>query len=98
MRWIPIILALAGCTTTGARLEHPAPRGHAPTVPVTVSEISRASLPNTCQLEPGHLVGCSLLWPGQRCEIYLADDLRGALRREVLAHERAHCGGWAHGD
>ncbi len=95
MRW-PLIglLMLGGC----AHLEYDAPQaaGYTPTVPVTVAYIPRADLSGVCRLTPDRLVGCSLLYH-DRCEIYVADDLRGRLRREVVAHEEAHCGGWQHG-
>ena len=86
---------LAGCGTT-SKLEHPAPRGYRPDVPVTVAYAPARSLPKICTLPPDRLVGCSLLWPGERCEIYVAEGLDPRLTREVLRHETAHCGGWTH--
>lgn len=91
-------MALAGCGHVSGELEHAAPIGYEPRVPVSVTRVARERLPAACDLEPGRLVGCSKLWPGERCEIYVARGLTPRLERDVLAHERAHCGGWVHGE
>ena len=95
-----LCLAVAGCTTVSGELEHPPPDAWAgrATVPVRVDYVRREDLPGLCQLSPDRLVGCSILWPGERCVIYVARGLTPALRRDVLAHERAHCAGWVHED
>lgn len=92
-------LALAGCTTVNGELEHPPPeawvgRG---AVLVTVDYVRREDLPGICGLTPDRLVGCSILYRGA-CQIYVARGLAPALRRDVLAHEEAHCNGWVHED
>lgn len=93
-----LCLAVAGCTTVSGELEHSPPDVWAVTVPVTVDYVRREDLPGLCELSPERLVGCSKLWPGERCEIYIARGLTPGLRRDVLAHERAHCAGWYHED
>lgn len=93
-------LAVAGCTTVNGELEHPPPEVWmgAVTVPVTVDYVRREDLPGLCDLSPERLVGCSKLWPGEHCEIYVSRGLSPGLRRDVLKHERAHCAGWVHAD
>lgn len=99
-KWVLLAAAvvLGGCATaSGSHLDYAAPaRGYEPWVPVAVSYVPPDQLGDTCGLDPTRLVGCSKLWPGERCEIYVAEGLGAQLTREVLAHERAHCGGWRH--
>lgn len=95
-------LTLVGCGATansraGRGLEYEAPKsGYEPWVPVTVTYVPARMLPETCDVPPDRLVGCSKLWPGERCEIMVAEGLGVDLTKRVLAHERAHCGGWRH--
>ena len=96
--WILLVgVALAGCN--GAQLEYEAPAKVGPVaIPMSVSYHPSGDLPRACGLSPERLVGCSKLWPGERCEILIAEGLGARLTRDVLAHEKAHCGGWTHED
>lgn len=95
-----VVVSLAGCTATAGRdrLALATPEGYAPTVPVTVSYAPAQDLPGLCILPPERLVGCSILYHGESCRIIIAEGLSARLTRQVLEHERAHCGGWAHDD
>jgi hypothetical protein len=103
-RWVVLFAAalVSGCATGGRvstpALEHVAPAGYRPAVPVTVAYAPARELPDVCELEPDRLVGCSKLWPGDRCEIIIAEGLGAQLTKEVLEHEKAHCAGWSHED
>ncbi len=99
-RWGVILAAalVSGCGATGGRLEYAAPAGYKPTVPVTVAYVPARTLAGVCELTPERLVGCSKLWPGDRCDIIIAEGLGAQLTKEVLEHEMAHCGSWTHED
>ncbi len=69
-----------------------------PIPPIKVQYLPRAMLPEACNLTPERLVGCSLLYRGEKCVIIIGIEESPELQQEVLKHETAHCQGWHHED
>jgi hypothetical protein len=82
-------------------LQHVPPADFRPTgpiPPVIVKLIPEADLPSTCNLTPERLVGCSVLYKGVKCLIYVGKEEKKELMYAVIDHEVAHCAGWVHVD
>ncbi len=80
-------------------LEYAAPARMPPlTIPWEIVVVPPDELGAACGLDPERLVGCSLLWPGERCKIILPAGLDVPQEAEIIQHELAHCGGWTHKD
>ncbi len=91
----------SGYASAAALLQHVPPadfRATGPIPPVIVKLIPEADLPKTCNLTPERLVGCSVLYKGVKCLIYVGKEEKKELMYAVIDHEVAHCAGWVHAD
>lgn len=105
MRRTLLILALALSTSSafaGGVEAPPARYDYEPRSVYTLLEINQNKLNRMCKGplaavratgQKANVVGCSLPELGM---IFILDSLQGKLRREVIAHEKAHLNGWVH--